>query len=69
MRSSSCTQVEILTERFVNIVKENGGEVTKTEFWGLKNLAYRIKNNRKGHYVFFNVSAPSTGTGLRTSGA
>ena len=55
----STQQVEGLAESFTNIIKENGGEVAKTEFWGLKSLAYRIKKNRKGHYVFFNVDAPS----------
>lgn len=55
----SAQQVERLTETFSNIVKERGGEVTKSEYWGLRNLAYRIKKNRKGHYVFFNIDAPS----------
>ncbi|MCH7555040.1 MAG: 30S ribosomal protein S6, partial [Proteobacteria bacterium] len=55
----STQQVEQLAESFSDIIKNNGGEVTKTEHWGLKTLAYRIKKNRKGHYVFFNVDAPS----------
>ena len=55
----SSQQVEGLAETFTSIVKENGGDVTKTELWGLKTLAYRIKKNRKGHYVFFNIDAPS----------
>ncbi len=52
-------QVDGLTERFGGIIKENGGEVSKTEYWGLRNLAYRIKKNRKGHYVLMNIDAPS----------
>ncbi|NIR59714.1 MAG: 30S ribosomal protein S6, partial [Gammaproteobacteria bacterium] len=40
------------------VVREHGGEVTKKEYWGLRNLAYRIKKNRKGHYVLFNIDAP-----------
>ncbi len=55
----SSQQVEGLAESVAAIVKENGGEITKTEFWGLKSLAYRIKKNRKGHYVFFNIDGPS----------
>ncbi len=55
----SSQQVEGLAETFTSIVKENGGDVTKTELWGLKTLAYRIKKNRKGYYVFFNIDAPS----------
>lgn len=55
----SAQQVEQLADTFSDIIKNNGGEVTKTEHWGLKTLAYRIKKNRKAHYVFFNVDAPS----------
>jgi small subunit ribosomal protein S6 len=54
----STTQVEALTETFANLVAENGGKVEKREYWGLRNLAYRIKKNRKGHYVLFNLEAP-----------
>jgi small subunit ribosomal protein S6 len=55
----STRQVESLAEDLTTIVKDNGGEVAKTEFWGPRTLAYRIKKNRKGHYVFFNLDAPS----------
>ena len=55
----SATQVEGLTEAMSTIIKENGGEVTKTEYWGLKNLQYRIKKNRKGHYALMNIDAPA----------
>jgi small subunit ribosomal protein S6 len=55
----SATQVEALTEQFATIVKDNGGEVTKREYWGLRNLAFRMKKNRKGHYVLMNISAPA----------
>jgi small subunit ribosomal protein S6 len=54
----SATQVEALTEQFATIVKDHGGEVTKREYWGLRNLAFRIKKNRKGHYVLMSISAP-----------
>jgi small subunit ribosomal protein S6 len=56
----SATQVEALTEQFATIVKDHGGEVTKREYWGLRNLAFRIKKNRKGHYVLMNISAPAS---------
>jgi small subunit ribosomal protein S6 len=36
-----------------------GGEVRKNEYWGLRNLAYRINKNRKGHYLHFNIAAPA----------
>ena len=43
----STRQVESLAEDLTTIVKDNGGEVAKTEFWGPRTLAYRIKKNRK----------------------
>src|SRR5580698_7212704 len=55
----STAQVEALTETFANLVAENGGKVEKREYWGLRNLAYRMKKNRKGHYVLFNLEAPA----------
>src|SRR5215469_3384065 len=54
----STTQVEALADTFTNLVTEQGGKVEKREYWGLRNLAYRIKKNRKGHYVLFNLDAP-----------
>lgn len=49
-------QVEILAQHYTATVKEYGGEVTKTEFCGLRPLAYQIKKNKKGHYVLLNVA-------------
>ena len=54
----SSAQNEALTDSFKTIISENGGSVTKTEYWGLKTLAYRIKKNRKGHYSLMNLDAP-----------
>ena len=55
----SSSQVEALAEKFTGILTENGGRVTKTEYWGLKTLAYKIRKNRKAHYVMFNIDAPA----------
>ncbi|MGE0109475.1 MAG: 30S ribosomal protein S6 [Bdellovibrionales bacterium] len=52
-------QVEAITKEFEEIVKANGGAVKKTEQWGLRTLAYRIRKNKKGHYVLFNIDAPA----------
>ena len=52
-------QVESLADELSNIIVGQGGQVTKREYWGLRNIAYRIKKNRKGHYVMFNLDAPS----------
>jgi len=51
-------QVKEKAAGFTNIVKELGGAVKSTEFWGLKNLAYIIRKNRKAHYVMFNMELP-----------
>ena len=55
----SAPQVETLTAEMTNIITEGGGSVSKTEYWGLRNIAYRVKKNRKGHYVLLNIDAPS----------
>jgi small subunit ribosomal protein S6 len=55
----STSQVEALTETFAGIIGENGGAVHKKEYWGLRGLTYRIRKNRKGHYVLMNIDAPS----------
>jgi small subunit ribosomal protein S6 len=55
----SSQQVETMTEGFTQLVADNGGSVAKTEFWGVRGLTYRIKKNRKGHYVLMNLDAPS----------
>jgi small subunit ribosomal protein S6 len=54
----SGAQVETLTDGFAAIITENGGQVGKREYWGLRNLSYRMKKNRKGHYVLLNIDAP-----------
>ena len=51
-------QVEQLTEQMKGIIEQGGGKVIKHEYWGLRSLAYKIKKNRKGHYVHFNLDAP-----------
>ncbi len=54
----SSAQTEALAQTFSQMIVDNGGEVSKTEHWGLKTLAYRMNKNRKGHYVLLNISAP-----------
>ncbi|HPF46147.1 MAG: 30S ribosomal protein S6 [Alphaproteobacteria bacterium] len=51
-------QVDAITDQFAKIVKDNGGQIAKTESWGLRTLAYRIKKYKKGHYVHLNIDAP-----------
>jgi small subunit ribosomal protein S6 len=51
-------QVEALTKEFSQVIAEGGGKVSKTEYWGLKSLAYKIKKSRKAHYTLLNIDAP-----------
>lgn len=56
----SAQQVDALATHLKTIIKNEGGKVEKQEYWGLRTLAYRIKKNRKGHYVLLNIDAPGT---------
>lgn len=53
-------QVETLTGGVVETITNAGGHIARQESWGLRSLAYRIKKNRKGHYVLLNFEAPPT---------
>ena len=53
------SQVSSLIDSLKEVVASQGGEVVRVDNWGLKNLAYRIKKNRKGHYVLLNIVAPA----------
>ena len=48
-----------LTQKYVAVIEAKGGKVTKREDWGLRNLAYKIKKNRKGYYTLMNIDAPA----------
>jgi small subunit ribosomal protein S6 len=52
-------QVEDLARDLSTIIENMGGRIARAEYWGLRNLAFRVKNNRKGHYVLLNIDAPS----------
>ena len=51
-------QVEAMVDTYKGIIEQNGGKVDKTEMWGVKSLAYRIRKNRKAHFTLLNVDAP-----------
>jgi len=55
----SAQQVEELTAKLTGVIGEAGGKVNKSEYWGLKNLTYRIRKNRKAHMTLLNVDAPA----------
>jgi small subunit ribosomal protein S6 len=54
----SNTQVETLTKEYTDVIEQGGGKVTKSEYWGVKSLAYKIKKNRKAHFSLMNIDAP-----------
>jgi small subunit ribosomal protein S6 len=52
-------QIDALIEDTTRTIQELGGTVGKTEYWGLRNLAYRVNKNRKAHYALMNIDAPA----------
>ena len=56
----SQAQVDALAAQATEIIETNNGKVTKTETWGLKNLAYKIDRNRKAHFVMLNIEGPGS---------
>ncbi len=55
----SAQQAEALNDQLKHLIEEHGGHIAKIEYWGLRNLTYRIKKNRKGHYSLLAIEAPS----------
>jgi small subunit ribosomal protein S6 len=53
-------QAEALNEELKTLLEGLGGHIAKIEYWGLRNLTYRIKKNRKGHYSLLAIDAPSS---------
>ena len=54
-QDASPADLKQLTEKYSKIVEKNDGEIVKTENWGLLNLSYLIKKNRKGSYIHFKI--------------
>jgi small subunit ribosomal protein S6 len=52
-------QAEALNDQLKTLIEEQGGHIAKIEYWGLRNLTYRIKKNRKGHYSLLALDAPA----------
>ena len=52
-------QVESMVEQYKGVIEAGGGAVEKTEMWGVKSLAYRIKKNRKAHFTMLGLDAPA----------
>ena len=54
-QDTSPSEIKQLTEKYSKIVEKNDGEIVKAENWGLLNLSYLIKKNRKGSYIHFKI--------------
>ena len=52
-QDTSTSEIKQLTEKYSSIIEKNDGEIVKTENWGLLNLSYFIKKNKKGSYIHF----------------
>ena len=53
----SPSQLKQIQEKYSKIVEKNNGDVVKLENWGLMNLSYLIKKNKKGNYIHFKIKA------------
>ena len=51
-------QFDTLLDKFISVIKSFKGEIKKREDWGIRNLAYKINKNRKGHYTLLNIDGP-----------
>ncbi len=56
-QDTSPAQLKQLQEKYSKIVEKNEGDIVKLENWGLMNLSYLIKRNKKGNYIHFKIKA------------
>jgi len=54
-QDTSTSQLNQIQEKYANLITKNDGKIAKTENWGLINLSYLIKKNRKGNYIHFKI--------------
>ena len=55
----SQNQVDTHIETVINYIKENDGTISRQEYWGLRTIAYKIRKNRKAHYMLLNINCHS----------
>ena len=58
-QDSSPSQMKQIIEKYSKIVQKSEGDIVKTENWGLMNLSYLIKKNKKGNYIHFKIKGPN----------
>ena len=54
-QDTSESQLKQLKDKYAKIIEKYKGEIIKTEDWGLMNLSYEIKKNKKGNYIHFKI--------------
>ena len=54
-QDSSVSQIKQIKEKYIGIINKNKGNIVQTQEWGLMNLSYLIKKNRKGNYIHFKI--------------
>ena len=54
-QDTSSSQIKKLTEKYTKIVEKNDGNIVQTENWGLLNMSYIIKKNKKANYIHFKI--------------
>ena len=55
-QDTSVSQIKQIKEKYSNIITKNKGNIIQMQDWGLMNLSYFIKKNRKGNYVHFKIT-------------
>ena len=58
-QDTSASQIKQIKEKYLNIITKNKGNIIQTQEWGLMNLSYFIKKNRKGNYIHFKITGDS----------
>ena len=56
----SPNEVNNIADKYISVIEKTGGKLIKKEDWGIRNLAYQIKNNRKGSYILFHLDSKNS---------
>ena len=59
-QDTSAAQIKQLKDKYSEIIKKNNGNIVQTQDWGLMNLSYLIKKNKKGNYIHFKIKCEGT---------
>ena len=55
-QDTSASQIKQIKEKYSNLITKNKGGIIQTQDWGLMNLSYLIKKNKKGNYIHFKIT-------------